>query len=68
MPTNRIISSKYIFKTAGSVSLRPIREDSLVKAILKIRPSGSLFKLKVENGKSKITVGGVPPHSIREDS
>ena len=27
-----------------------------------------LFKLKIENGKLKIAVGGVPPQSIREDT
>ena len=26
------------------------------------------FKLKIENGKLKIAVGGVPPQSIREDT
>ena len=31
-------------------------------------PSGSFFKLKIENGKLKINVGGVPPQSFREDS
>ena len=29
LSTSRIISSKYISRIAGSVSLRPIREDSL---------------------------------------
>ena len=29
-------------------------------------PERKFFKLKIENGKLKIAVGGVPPQSIRE--
>ena len=31
-------------------------------------PERKFFKLKIENGKLKIAVGGVPPQSIREDT
>ena len=33
-----------------------------------IMPERKFFKLKIENGKLKIAVGGVPPQSIREDT